>query len=125
MPGCYTIRQVTIFDIFLARVCSEVASNLAAVVASFAVFYSVGLLDLPRDLPMFYLGLFLHDLVVGGDSADHRRSERAHGVGRKKFGQPYSYLYMMFSGFFFLAAVAAAGLRGWALLSAVLCRHMR
>src|SRR5437763_15277004 len=51
-------RQVTIFDIFLARCLLEVASNLAAVVASFALFYGLGLLDLPRDLPMFYLGYF-------------------------------------------------------------------
>ncbi len=35
-------RQVTIFDIFLARCLLEIASNLAAVVASFALFYSVG-----------------------------------------------------------------------------------
>ncbi len=51
-------RQVTIFDIFAARCMLEIAWNLTAVVASFAFFYAVGLLEPPRDLPMFYLGYF-------------------------------------------------------------------
>src|SRR6516225_4335140 len=38
-------RQVTIFDIFLARCLLEVASNLTALVASFVLFYSVGWID--------------------------------------------------------------------------------
>src|SRR6516225_1768566 len=38
-------RQVTIFDLFLARCLLEVVSNLCAVVASFALFYSLGWLD--------------------------------------------------------------------------------
>jgi capsular polysaccharide transport system permease protein len=46
-------RQVTIFDIFLARCLLEIASNLAALVASFALFYSIGFVDLPRDLRCF------------------------------------------------------------------------
>src|SRR5215472_14652230 len=33
-------RQVTIFDIFLARFLLEVCSNLSAVVASFVLFYA-------------------------------------------------------------------------------------
>jgi capsular polysaccharide transport system permease protein len=51
-------RQVTIFDMFLARALLEVGSNLSAVVASFVLFYSLGWIDLPRDLSMFYLGYF-------------------------------------------------------------------
>ncbi len=96
-------RQVTIFDIFLARCLLEVASNLAAVVASFALFYSVGLLDLPRDLPMFYLGYLYMiwwsaavGLIIGG-------SQRAHRVGRENMAT-ILVLYMFFSGFFMLAA---------------------
>ena len=108
-------RQVTIFDIFLARCLLEVASNLAAVAASFALFYSVGLLDLPRDLPMFYLGyLFMiwwsaaAGLIIGALS---ERTEWA-----EKIWQPYSYLYMFFSGFLVLAAWLPESIRGWALL---------
>jgi capsular polysaccharide transport system permease protein len=108
-------RQVTIFDLFLARCLLEVASNLSAVVASFALFYSVGLLDVPRDLPMFYFGYFytiwwsaVIGLIIGA------LSERSDWV--EKIWTPFSYLYMFFSGFMFMAAWLPAGLRGWALL---------
>jgi capsular polysaccharide transport system permease protein len=107
-------RQVTIFDIYLARCILEVASNLTAVVASFALFYAVGLLDPPADLPMFYLGYFYTiwwsaavGLIIGG------LSERSDWV--EKIWTPFSYLYMFFSGFIFMAAWLPVGLRGWAL----------
>jgi len=108
-------RQVTIFDIFLARCLLEVASNLTAVLASFALFYSVGWLDLPRDLPIFYLGYFYMiwwsaaiGLIIGG------LSERSDWV--EKIWQPFSYLYMFFSGFFYLAVWLPPALRNWAVL---------
>jgi capsular polysaccharide transport system permease protein len=108
-------RQVTIFDIFLARCLLEVASNLAAVVASFTLFYSIGWLDMPRDLPMFYLGYLYMiwwaaavGLIVGGVS---ERTEWA-----EKLWQPYSYLYIFFSGFMCLAIWLPDQIRGWALL---------
>jgi capsular polysaccharide transport system permease protein len=107
-------RQVTIFDIFLARVLLEVGSNLSAVVASFVLFYSLGLIDLPRDLSMFYLGYFYMiwwsaaaGLIIGG------LSERTDWA--EKLWQPYSYLYMFFSGFFYLAAWLPPALRNVAL----------
>jgi capsular polysaccharide transport system permease protein len=107
-------RQVTVFDIYLARCILEVASNLTAVVASLALFYSVGLLDLPRDLPMFYLGYFYTiwwsaavGLIIGG------LSERSDWV--EKVWQPFSYLYMFFSGFLFIAAWLPPAIRSWAL----------
>src|SRR6516162_7557908 len=49
-------RQVTIFDIFLARCLLEVVSSMTAVMASGVLFYSLGMIELPHDLPMFYLG---------------------------------------------------------------------
>jgi hypothetical protein len=64
---------------------------------SFAVFYAIGALDVPRDLPMFYLGYFYMiwwsvavALIVGA------LCERKDWV--QQVWMPYSYLYMMFSG---------------------------
>jgi capsular polysaccharide transport system permease protein len=96
-------RQVTIFDIFLGRFLLEVGSNLSAAVASGVFFYSIGLIDLPQDLPLFYLGYFftiwwcaVAGLIIGG------LSERTDWT--EKIWMPYSYLYMFFSGFFYMAA---------------------
>jgi capsular polysaccharide transport system permease protein len=107
-------RQVTIFDIFLARCLLEITSNLTAVVASFAFFYSLGWLNFPHDLPVFYLGYFFAiwwsaaaGLILGG------LSERTDWV--EKFWQPYSYLYIFFSGFFVMAQWLPESIRGWAL----------
>src|SRR5437868_1732185 len=73
-------RQVTIFDIFLARFLLEVVSNFCAVLATFVFFYALGLLDWPQNLPMFYVGYFYMiwwcaatGLIVGGLS---ERSDR-------------------------------------------------
>src|SRR5215467_1297086 len=51
-------RQVTILDLFLARFTLEVGSNLSALLVSGILFYALGLVEPPRDLPMFYLGYF-------------------------------------------------------------------
>jgi capsular polysaccharide transport system permease protein len=108
-------RQVTIFDIFLARCLLEIISNLTALVATFVLFYSFGWIDVPRNLPMFYLGYFYTiwwsaavGLIVGGLS---ERTEWA-----EKLWSPYSYLYVFFSGFFLMAEWLPKEIRGWALL---------
>jgi capsular polysaccharide transport system permease protein len=107
-------RQVTILDVFLGRVLLEIGSNLAALLASFALFYVIGAVDVPRDLPMFYLGYFFMiwwsvaaGLIIGA------LSERSDWV--EKIWSPYSYLYLFFSGFFFLADWLPPALRKWAL----------
>ena len=51
-------QRVSIFDIFLARSLLEIGSNLTALIVSVAVFYAIGAIDVPRYLPMFYLGYF-------------------------------------------------------------------
>jgi capsular polysaccharide transport system permease protein len=96
-------QQVTIFDLFVARALLEILSNLAAVVFSFVLFLSLGMMDWPRDPPMFYLGYFFMiwwcvavGLIIGG------LSERSELV--EKIWSPISYMYMAVSGFFFLAA---------------------
>jgi capsular polysaccharide transport system permease protein len=107
-------RQVTIFDIFLARALLETFSNLTALVVSFAVFYAVGAVGVPRDLPMFYLGYFFYiwwavacALIIGA------LCERTDWV--QQIWLPYSYTYMIFSGFFYLADWLPPALRNVAL----------
>jgi capsular polysaccharide transport system permease protein len=107
-------QRVKILDIFFARALLEIGSNLAALVVSFAVFYSIGAVDLPRDLPMFYLGYFYMiwwcvaaSLIVGP------LCERSDWV--QQIWLPYSYLYLMFSGFFYLADWLPPWLRNLAL----------
>jgi capsular polysaccharide transport system permease protein len=108
-------RQVTIFDIFLARWLLEVVSSLTAILVSGVLFYSLGLIDLPRDLPMFYFGYFcmiwwcgVVGLILGASS---ERTDWA-----EKIWLPYAYLYVFFSGVFFMAGWLPNSLRSWALL---------
>ena len=107
-------RRVTIFDIFLGRALLETGSNLTALLVSFTVFYCIAEIEVPKDLPMFYLGYFYMiwwcvalAMVIGG------LSERSEWV--EKIWAPYSYLYLMFSGFFYLADWLPPGLRNVAL----------
>jgi capsular polysaccharide transport system permease protein len=108
-------RQVTIFDIFVARSLLEVMSSLSALLVSGVLFYTFGLIDIPRDLSMFYVGYFymiwwcmVTGLIIGALS---ERSDWA-----EKIWMPYSYLYVFFSGFFYLAEWLPPHLREWALL---------
>jgi capsular polysaccharide transport system permease protein len=107
-------QRVTIFDIFLARALLETFSNLTALVVSFAVFYAIGAIDVPRDLPMFYLGYFYmiwwavaSALIIGA------LCERTDWVSQ--VWMPFSYMYMIFSGFFYLADWLPPNLRNVAL----------
>jgi capsular polysaccharide transport system permease protein len=107
-------RPVTIFDVFLGRVVLEIGSNLVALILSFAVFYTIGAVEVPLDLPMFYLGYFYMiwwcvaaGLIIGG------LSERSDWV--EKIWMPYSYMYLIFSGFFYLADWLPPALRNVAL----------
>jgi capsular polysaccharide transport system permease protein len=108
-------RQVTILDLFAARALLEILSNLAATIFSFVLLFALGVLEWPRNLPMFYLGYFYMTwwsvsvgLIIGG------LSERSDLV--EKIWLPISYMYMAVSGFFYLAAWLPPAIRGWALL---------
>jgi capsular polysaccharide transport system permease protein len=107
-------RRVSIFDIFVARSLLEIGGNIAAVIVSFALFYGIGVIDVPQDLPMFYLGYFFMiwwavaaALIIGG------LSERSDWVAQ--IWMPYSYMYLVFSGFFYLADWLPPALRNVAL----------
>ena len=107
-------RRVTIFDIFLARALLEIGGNLTALLVSFLVFYAVGVVAVPRDLPTFYLGYFFMiwwsiaaALIIGA------LCERTDWV--QQIWMPYSYMYLIFSGFFYLADWLPPSLRNVAL----------
>jgi capsular polysaccharide transport system permease protein len=107
-------QRVTIFDIFIARALLEIVSNLTALVISFAVFYAIGAVDVPRDMPMFYLGYFYMiwwsvaaALIIGA------LCERTDWV--QQIWIPYSYMFLIFSGFFYLADWLPPALRTVAL----------
>ena len=92
----------------------EIGSNLTALIVSFVVFYILGAVDLPRDLTMFYVRYFFMAwwavaiaLIIGA------LSERIDWV--QQIWLPYSYMYMMFSGFFYLADWLPPRLRAVAL----------
>jgi len=95
-------RQVTLFDIFLARALLEIFANIMALISTITFFLILGDMRLPANLPMFYLGYFFTiwwsvsmALLVGA------LTERSKIV--EKIWPVYSYTYMIFSGFFFLA----------------------
>src|SRR6516162_1756566 len=107
-------RRVTIFDIFVGRALLEIGGNIAALIVSFALFYAIGAIDVPRNLPMFYVGYFFMiwwavaaALIIGG------LSERSDWVAQ--IWMPYSYMYLVFSGFFYLADWLPPALRKVAL----------
>ena len=108
-------RQVTIFDIFLARCLLEIASNLRLLWHRLPCFIALDGWMCRAICRCFTLGYFYMiwwsvavGLIIGGLS---ERTEWA-----EKIWQPYSYLYMFFSGFFFMAEWLPENIRGWALL---------
>lgn len=107
-------RNVTILDVFIARCSIEVAANLASASVVFVMFYMLGEIDLPHDLPTFIIGYLYMiwwctdvGLIIGA------MCERSEWV--EKIWSPYSYTYLFYSGFFFMAAWLPPGLRNIAL----------
>jgi capsular polysaccharide transport system permease protein len=99
--GALFHRRVTPLDIILARSSLEAAGGVSATLFSFFVFYGVGLIDWPVNPPLFVLGfLFMcwWSLAIGLILAGlTERSELVVHVW-----QPIGYMYLPFSGFFFL-----------------------
>ena len=95
-------RAVTPLDIVLGRCGLEVMGNLSAIVFSFVVLYSLGVLEWPRNPPLMMAGIlylswwaFALALIIAG------WCERSHIV--EHIWTPVSYMYMPISGFFYLA----------------------
>lgn len=95
-------RQITLFDVFVARGLLEFISNIMALVIAFLLFYILGDVSFPVDFAMFligYLFMFWWAMAIGllvGATAER-------SVLVEKTWPVYSYTYMFFSGFFFLA----------------------
>lgn len=103
-------RQVTPLDLFIGRQGLELMGNIAAVAASFAIFYALGLMSWPLDYTLFITGFFYMSwwaiavaLIVAA------MSERYEIV--EHIWLPFSYMYMTVCGFMFMAAWLPAPLR--------------
>jgi capsular polysaccharide transport system permease protein len=108
-------RQVSVFDLVFARMLLEACSNVMALIASGFLLYLLGAIDPPKNWPLFYLGYLFHiwwamsaGLILAG------LSERSELV--EKIWSPISYMYLMLSGFFYLAEWLPDNIRKWALL---------
>lgn len=107
-------RYVTPLDIFLSRCLIEALANIGAAIFSFGIFYLAGVLPWPYDPPLMIIG-FLYTawwslavaLIVAA------LSERSEIV--EHIWIPFAYVYMMLSGFPFMAYWLPAGLRSLAL----------
>ena len=74
--GLFYHRDITPFDVVIARIGLEVMGNFAATAVSFYLFYMIGVIEWPQNPSLFLLG-FLHGLVVGFRSYNRRCLERA------------------------------------------------
>jgi len=107
-------RNVTPFDAVLARMAVEVFGNWGAVVFSFFLLYSIGVMDWPRNMPLLFVGYFYMTwwcVSVGLVIAAF--SERT--IMFDKIWQPFSYMYMPVSGFVYMAAWLPSWARNFAL----------
>jgi len=111
---------------FLGGPLLEIGGNLTALLVSFAVFYCIGEMEVPKDLPMFYLGYFYMIWVVRRGSDDHRRTQRAIGMGGKRSGSPIPTLYLIVLGFLFISRTGCrSDLRNAALYTSPTHKHTR
>ena len=103
-------RNITPFDIFIARCGLEAMGNLAATAFSFTVFYMAGILPWPYDLPLMFAGLlFAAWWSVAVAMIVAALSERSEIV--EHIWTPFAYVYTLVSGFPFMAYWLPNGLR--------------
>ena len=103
-------RNVTPFDAVIARIAIEVLGNYGAAVFSFFLFYAIGVMDWPRNMPLVFIGyLYMTWWCVSVGLVIAAFSERT--VIFEKVWQPLSYMYLPVSGFFYMAAWMPAKVR--------------
>jgi capsular polysaccharide transport system permease protein len=96
-------RQVTPLDLFIGRQGLELIGNISACAISFLIFYIIGVIDWPQDYSLFLVGFFYMSwwaLAVALNVA--ALSERYEIV--EHIWSPVSYIYLIVSGFMFMAA---------------------
>ncbi len=114
-------QSVTPLDLIIGRCGLEALGNFAALVFSFVVFYTIGVIDWPKNLPLFLFGILYMvwwSLAVALIVAAW--SERTELV--EHIWLPVSYMYMPISGFFYLAAWLPPAVRHVA-LTVLPCLH--
>jgi capsular polysaccharide transport system permease protein len=108
-------RRVTPLDICMGRLGLEALGNLASVFLSFVVFYMFGFIDWPHDYATFLLGfVYTAWWSVAIALILAALSERWELV--LHIWAPIGYLYIWFSGFFFLGEWLPLKVRNIALM---------
>lgn len=94
--------SITPFDIFLGRSLLEIFGILSAVPLSWWVWYIFGFMDWPQNYPLMLLGWgFMAWWCLDFALITAALTERSEIIGH--LWSPLSYLYIFWSGFFFLA----------------------
>ena len=107
-------RDITPFDVVIARIGLEVMGNFAATAVSFYLFYMIGVIEWPQNPSLFLLGFFyMAWWSVSVAIIVAAWSERSDIV--EHIWMPISYIYMPVSGFFYLAQWLPIPLRELAL----------
>lgn len=107
-------RQVTIMDIYIARIGLELIAMTAAVVVLTILFYAIGWLSLPEDVMEVIGGwLLLCWLSFGLACTLGGLSEKADFV--RRVWHPFSYMLMVVSGVAFTVDALPPGLQSIAL----------
>ncbi len=107
-------RAVNPLDIVIGRCGLEAIGNLAATTASFLIFYMIGEIEWPQNMPLFIMGmLYMAWWAIAVALIVAAWSERSDLV--EHIWLPISYLYMPVSGFFYLAEWLPLSIRDFAL----------
>lgn len=103
-------RNVTPYDAVAARIAVEVLGNYGAAAFAFFLFYAIGAMKWPANMPLLFVGYFYMTwwcisigLVIAAFSERTKLFE--------KVWPPLSYMYLPVSGFFFMAAWMPARFR--------------
>ncbi|HMK66987.1 MAG TPA: ABC transporter permease [Stellaceae bacterium] len=96
-------RPVTLLDVILARIFSEIAGNILTFAFAFAVLFATGLMEWPTQPALVFLGYFyMAWFTTGVGLVLGCLSDRSELV--EKFWTPLSYLFIPLSGAYYLAA---------------------